>query len=467
VDLTVDLSGRSDRASALYRALLDAVRSGRLRAGDRLPPTRALARDLGIARNTVATAYERLTAEGYLEARVGAGTFVSDVVTRPSGAGRKGVLRPRRSWQWEPSPVSGGQPVPRYDFRVGIPDAALFPFDSWRRMLASEWRLGGDTPGTYADPAGPLRLRGAIARYLAYSRGVTADPDDVIATQGTQQALDLIARVLLEPGDLVAVEDPGYPFARDVFALAGARVVPVPVDDEGLVVSRLPARTRLVFTTPSHQFPLGPPMSLARRQALLEYAATHDTAIIEDDYDSEFRFVERPLDTLHRLDAAGRVIYVGTFSKSLLPSLRAGYLVAPPSLRSALRAARQLADSHGSTPTQAALARFIEEGLLARHIRKAAKVYAARRALLTDAIGEHLGLRPIPSAAGLHLAVFLDDGIGIAARAAEEGIAVDSVASYTAGEGGRDGLVFGYGAVVTETIEPGLRRLARLSGRVS
>jgi len=462
VDLTVDLSGRGDRASALYRALLDAVQTGRLQAGDRLPPTRALARDLGIARNTVATAYERLTAEGYFEARVGAGTFVSQVVTRPSGARRQAALRPRRSWRWEPYLVSSQQPVPPFDFRVGIPDAGLFPFDSWRRMLASEWRLGAGGPGSYAEPAGPLRLRTAITRYLAYSRGVAADPDDVIATHGTQQALDLIARVLVEPGDLVAVEDPGYPFARDVFALAGARVVPVPVDDEGLVVDQLPAKTRLVFTTPSHQFPLGRPMSLARRQALLEYAAAHDTAIIEDDYDSEFRFVERPLDTLHRLDAAGRVIYVGTFSKSLLPSLRAGYLVAPPSLRHALRAARQLTDSHGSTPSQAALARFIEEGLLARHIRKAAKVYAARRTLLTDAIGKHLGLTPIPSAAGLHLALFLDEGAEIAARAAEIGIAVDSVASYTAGELVRDGLVFGYGAAVTESIEPGIRKLARL-----
>lgn len=462
MDLSVDLTGRGDRTAALYRALLGAVRSGRLGAGDRLPPTRTLARDLGVSRNTVATAYERLTAEGYLEGRVGAGTYVSDVVAgtarRPGGT----ALRPRDSWTWRPRPVSGEQPVPPFDFRVGIPDAGLFPFDTWRRILTAESRLGADNPGSYADPSGHPRLRRAITRYLAYSRGVDADPDDVIATNGTQQALDLIARVMVEPGDVVAVEDPGYPFARDLFASLGATVVPVPVDAEGLVVAELPTNARLVFTTPSHQFPLGPPLSLARRRALLDHAAAHDTAIIEDDYDSEFRFVERPLDPLHRLDDAGRVIYVGTFSKSLLPSLRAGYLVAPRSLREALRAARQLSDGYGAPPTQAALARFMDEGLLARHIRKAAKVYGVRRAMLSEAIVEQLGMDLIPSAAGLHLAAFLDGGEAIAARARDRGIAVDSIAGYSAGEVRRDGLVFGYGATVTESIGPGMTRLAGL-----
>ena len=406
MDLSVDLTGRGDRTAALYRALLAAVCSGRLRAGDRLPPTRNLAYDLGVSRNTVATAYERLTAEGYLEGRVGAGTYVSDAVAGSARRPRGMALRPRDSWIWQPRAVSGEQPAPPYDFRVGIPDATLFPFDTWRRILASESRLGAGNPGAYAEPSGHPRLRAAIARYLAYSRGVDADPDDVIATNGTQQALDLIGRVLIEDGDVVAVEDPGYPFARDLFASHGAKVVPVPVDDDGLIVAALPPNARLVFTTPSHQFPTGPPLSLARRQALLDYAAVHDTAIIEDDYDSEFRFCERPLDPLHRLDDAGRVIYVGTFSKSLLPALRAGYLVAPPSLRQALRAARQLTDGYGALPTQAALARFMDEGLLARHIRKAAKVYSARRSMLSQAITERLGpgahpLRGRPAPGGL------------------------------------------------------------------
>ncbi len=462
MDLSVDLTGRGDRTAALYRALLDAVCSGRVRAGDRLPPTRNLAQDLGVSRNTVATAYERLTAEGYLEGRVGAGTYVSEAVAGSARRPRGTALRPRDSWIWQPRPVSGEQPVPPYDFRVGIPDATLFPFDTWRRILTAESRLGADNPGAYAEPSGHPRLRAAIARYLAYSRGVDADPDDVIATNGTQHALDLIARVLVEPGDVVAVEDPGYPFARDLFASHGAKVVPVPVDHDGLVVAALPTNTRLVFTTPSHQFPLGPPLSLARRQALLDHAAVHDTAIIEDDYDSEFRYCERPLDPLHRLDDAGRVIYVGTFSKSLLPALRAGYLVAPPSLRQALRAARQLTDGYGARPTQAALARFMDEGLLARHIRKAAKVYAARRAMLSQAITEQLGLEMIPSGAGLHLTAYLDGGDEIAAKARDLGVAVDSIKEYSAGKMRRDGLVFGYGATVTESIEPGIKQLARL-----
>ena len=341
-DLVVDLSARGDRASAVYRALLDAVRSGRLEPGERLPPTRALASDLGVSRTTVATAYDRLVAEGFLTARVGAGTFVADAA-RPVRAPRRGTdLVPRPGWDHAPHPTSGSTPKPAHDFRVGIPDARLFPFDTWRRLVTAELRVGAHDLGVYADPAGYLPLREAIARQLALSRGVTATPDEVLVTYGTQQALDLVTRVLVAPGDVVAVEEPGYPLARDVFASYGARVVPVRVDDEGLVVDELPAAARLVFTTPSHQFPTGPPLSLERRRALLDFAGRHRCAVIEDDYDSEFRFTERPLETLHSMDDAGRVLYLGTFSKSLVPGLRFGYLVAPEPLQDALRAALQL-----------------------------------------------------------------------------------------------------------------------------
>jgi GntR family transcriptional regulator/MocR family aminotransferase len=262
------------------------------------------------------------------------------------------------------------------------------------------------------------------------------------------------------------VEDPGYPFARDVFASYGARVVPVPVDDEGLVVSEIPSRARLVFTTPSHQFPLGPSLALARRQALLELAATHRVAIVEDDYDSEFRFTPRPMETLHAMDQSGRVIYVGTFSKSLVPALRAGYLVAPPSLRSALRAARQLADGYGTPAHEAALGRFLSDGLLARHLRRARTVYAERRELTISGIRALLGdrLELVPSSAGLHVAGRLRDGgddLAVVRAAGEQGVAVEALSSF-ASRGRPTGLVFGYGAVVTDSITPGLRRLARL-----
>jgi GntR family transcriptional regulator/MocR family aminotransferase len=464
VDLALDLSDRGDRAGALYRALRDAVRDGRLVPGDRLPASRALAGDLGISRTTVSTVYERLVAEGFLEARVGAGTFVSAVAATPPRCAA-GAVRPRAGWRWTPVAVSGESPPPAYDFRAGIPDASLFPFETWRRILAAESRLRGHSPGAYAGPGGLPRLREAIARSVAYGRGVRADPDEVVVTSGAQQALDLIARVLLEPGDVVAVEDPGYGFARDLFASHGAHVVPVRVDDEGLVVDELPARTRLVHTTPSHQFPLGVALSLARRRELLTFAARHDAAVVEDDYDSEFRFSERPLEPLHALDESGRVLYVGTFSKSLLPSLRAGYLVAPPSLVEALLAAKQLSDGFAPIQPQVALARFLEEGLLARHVRRAAKVYAERRDLLLAGLAG-LPVEVVPSAAGLHLAAYADLPPGLRERAAADGVAVETIGQHRIGSG-RDGLVLGYGAAVTDTIRPGLSRLARAAGWIA
>jgi GntR family transcriptional regulator/MocR family aminotransferase len=467
MDLAVDLGARGDRATAIYRALLEAIRAGRLGAGDRLPPTRALARDLGVARNTVATAYERLAAEGFLDSRVGAGTFVTGLAAPAAAPRRSGALGPRAGWTAGPMTVSGERPPPPYDFRVGIPDAGLFPFDTWRRLVAAELRGGAHSPGTYAHPAGLPQLREAITRYLAIARGVAAEPDDVVITHGTQQALDLIARVLLEPGDVVAVEDPGYPHARALFASYAAQVVPVRVDAEGLVVDEVPPRARLVFTTPSHQFPLGPPLSSARRQALLELADRRRMAIVEDDYDSEFRFTERPLETLQALDRHGRVVYVGTFSKSLVPALRAGYLVAPPSLRDALLAARQLADGYGPPAEQAALARFVSDGLLARHLRRARSTYAERRQLVVDGVehlmGEHLEL--VPAAAGLHVTAVLRDPVrddtAIAASASQAGVVVEALSSYAIGPGAPPGIVFGYGAARTDSIRPGLELLAR------
>jgi GntR family transcriptional regulator/MocR family aminotransferase len=464
VDLIVDLSQRGDRSTVLYRALLDALRQGRLTPGDRLPPSRALAVDLGISRATVATVYERLVAEGHLVARVGAGTFVSEAAALPTRRRRRtpDALRPRASWAFDAQPVSGSEATPPCDFRVGIPDAGLFPFDTWRRLLAAASRRSTGA-GTYAPPEGHPALRAALARHLAYSRGVSAEPDDVLVTHGTQQALDLVARVMLEPGDVVVVEDPGYPYARALFTSHGARVIPVPVDEEGLLVDALPRRARLVFTTPSHQFPLGPPLSLARRHALLAFASRHDTVIIEDDYDSEFRYVERPLDPLHSLDQDGRVLYVGTFSKSLLPSLRAGYLLAPPSLRSALRGAKQLSDGYGDPAAQLALARFLDDGLLARHLRTAAQVYAERRRLIDDGLAA-LGLDVVPAAAGLHLSAYLDASVDAGRLVRDlrvQGVVMDTLDHYSAGPLPRNGLVLGYGATVTESVRPGIRLLGQ------
>src|SRR5262245_36628955 len=370
VDLQVSLAGRGDLAARIYRQLRDAILDGRLRAGEQLPPTRELARSLEVSRNTVATAYERLTAEGFLIGKVGAGTFVStEPVTRPrSRSAPAGGVRPRQSWRTAAPVMLPRFDDPVYDFRVGMPDPRLFPLESWRRLVARELKPSALRSAVYADPAGRPDLRAAIARYVGVSRSVRTGADDVLVTNGAQQGLDLIGRVLIEPGAVVAVEEPGYPPARAVFESHGARVVGVPVDSDGLDVTALPRTAALVYVTPSHQFPMGIPMSLARRTALLEWAERAGAAVVEDDYDSEFRFSDRPLEPLQSLDTAGRVVYVGSFSKTLLPGLRLGFVVPPASLRSALQAAKQLSDWHAEQTNQAALARLMDEGLLARHI---------------------------------------------------------------------------------------------------
>jgi GntR family transcriptional regulator/MocR family aminotransferase len=483
VDLHVSLAGRGDLAARIYRQLHDAIMDGRLRPGERLPPTRELAQRLDVSRNTVAVAYERLTAEGFLTGRVGAGTFVTDAAgaTGPGRTTRKAApapagrgLKARPVWQAIPPPDPPERAAAPYDFRVGVPEAGLFPFETWRRIVARELRPSAVVSANYGEPAGHAGLRAAIARHIGISRSVRAAADDVLVTQGAQQALDLIGRVLVDPGGCVAVEEPGYPPARQLFRSMGARVVGVPVDSEGLDVARLPDATRLVYVTPSHQFPLGTPMSLARRAALLAWAERHRAVIIEDDYDSEYRFSDRPLEPLQNLDRGGRVLYVGTFSKTLLPRLRLGFLVAPASLRDALHNAKRLTDWHGELTTQAALARFIDEGLLARHVRRATKEYALRHELVVAGLERYLArwLEPIPSAAGLHLCTRLATGAVVdlgssAALARGSGVAVRTLAHFRgddvdSGATGRDGLVLGYGAVRPDRILPGLRRLAAI-----
>jgi GntR family transcriptional regulator / MocR family aminotransferase len=468
MELHVSLAGRGDLAERIYRQLRDAILDGRLRSGERLPPTRELARRLDVSRNTVTVAYDRLTADGFLTGRVGAGTFVcAEPVTRlrtrkaPGGSG----VRPRRVWQSVDLPETDQVDAP-FDFRVGVPDFGLFPLETWRRLVTRELRPAALHSASYQNPAGHAGLRAAIARHIGISRSVRAGAEDVVVTQGAQQALDLVGRVLIEPGSCVAVEEPGYGHARLLFRSLGARVVGVPVDAEGLDVAAIPNGARLVYATPSHQFPLSTPMSLARRTALLAWAERHRAVIVEDDYDSEFRFSDRPLEPLQSLDPGGRVVYVGSFSKTLLPMLRLGFLVAPGSLQPALRNAKQLTDRHGEYPMQAALARFIDDGHLARHVRVATREYAARHSRIAATLAADFAdwLRVVPSAAGLHLCARVAPGVAVDVddvlrRAAASGVRAESLAAFCAESPAQEGLVIGYGAIRPDRIDAGLRHL--------
>ena len=357
-----------------------------------------------------------------------------------------------------------------FNFRTGIPDATLFPYQSWRRLLARQLRPAAVGTGAYGDPAGHPGLRQAIARHIGLARGVQTGAEQVVVTNGTQQAVDLMARVLLAPGDRVAVESPGYGPPRRLLASLGAEVVGVPVDDQGLVVEAIPPRTRLVYVTPSHQFPLGMAMSLPRRLALLAWAERHDAAVVEDDYDSEFRYGGRPIEPLQTLDTSGRVIYVGSFSKTLLATLRLGFLVAPASLAGAVRSAKFVADWHTSLPIQAALADFIDQGLFARHLRRMRTVYQRRHQRIVEALADRFAdhLKPVPSAAGLHVAATApastrEELQAVLGRASAAGVEVQplTLPMFDVGPPGQPGIVLGYGAIPAADIDEGLSRLRR------
>jgi GntR family transcriptional regulator/MocR family aminotransferase len=469
--LHISLVGRKDLSVEIYRQIRNAIVNRVLRPGDRVPATRELASTLSVSRMTVTIAYDRLTAEGFVVSRVGDGTFVSPHAAGSVSATRAridGALRPRPLWSTVLLPTVFG-PEGRFDFRTGIPDPELFPHTVWQRTVARTLRATRSEAATYGDPAGDSRLREAIARHLGISRGVTISADDLVVTNGTQQALDVIARALFAPGDRVAVEDPGYWPPRQLFESLGARVVGVPVDREGLVVSAMPRDVRAVYVTPSHQYPLSVSMSLPRRQLLLDWANRQDAAILEDDYDSEFRFGDRPFDPLRTLDVAGRVIYIGSFSKTLSPGLRLGFIVVPASVRDAVQRAKFLSDWHSPSPLQVALARFIDDGEFARHLRRAHAVYRERRELIARIITRDFAddLDLVPSSTGLHLTVLARTATvetidAIARRAWEAGVAVQTLEmSAVRPDTRRAGLMLGYGGIATNNIAAGLRRLRR------
>ncbi len=470
--LDLPTRGTGSLTHQLHHQLRAAILDGRLAAGATLPASRHAATALGIARNTVVTAYDLLIAEGYAISRKGAKAVVADLATRrrtrPARAPQP-LEDPRLNPMWRvpfllPSPA---RELPERNFRLGIPDHRHFPHDLWRRLSVRSLRAWSRTGFSYPPSEGIPTLREAIARHVAFARAVACNGSDVIVTSGAQQAFDLLARLLVTPGQTrVAVEEPGYPPVRAAFVAAGALLVPIPVDDEGLRVDQLPSDVRIISVTPSHQSPTGAALSLRRRTALLDFARSHGATIIEDDYDGEFRFGGRPLDALQTLDRDELVFYVGTFSKSLFPSLRKGFVVAPPWARDALIAVKHCADSHCDTITQSVLAAFIRDGHLARHVRRMQSIYAARREALLDGLHHELGrwLEPIPSEAGLHLAARIRApqlASAIFTQARRHAPGAQSTAEYSMTPPDRPALAFGYGVIDAGDITMALSRLRR------
>lgn len=460
--LHIEVDPTIPRQQAVYLSLRKAILSAKLKPCMRLPSTRLLSAELGIARNTVLAAYQRLSDEGYLDASVGSGSFVSarlpeDWLHAPTAAraSTQSPTRPvlsRMHTQMLQLPAGGRGQNEAPVFRTGVPALDLFPTLIWSRLVARAWRSATPDQLDYGHSAGLPHTRMAIAAYLGAARGVRCEADQVFVCAGSQGALTLICNVLVNEGDAVWMEDPGYYGARHAFSMARARTIPLPIDAEGLQVAageRLAPDAQMAYITPSYQYPLGVTMSLERRLALLQWAQQKRAWILEDDYSSEFRFAGRPLAAVQGLDPHGRVLYVGTFSKVMFPGLRIGYVVVPPALVAAFHDAMLGARHFGQLVDQAALAAFIDEGHFARHIRRMRSVYAERRDALEHALTKQLpDLLEVRSApAGIHLTAHLRHGradVGMAAAAARHGLFVQALSGYSA-KYVQHGLVLGYG----------------------
>jgi GntR family transcriptional regulator / MocR family aminotransferase len=470
---------------------------------------RMSSRFLGVSRNTAVAVYERLASDGHVVTRRGSGTYVAEAsramraragghAERAGRAGRAGQTPVARSadhrlnpfwlrpditaamdfWRDQtapaPSATSARATVAPIDFRPALIDSRLFPFDLFRQVSVKQLRQLESRPASYKSPQGNqghYPLRDAITRHIALTRAVVCGPEDVLVTSGAQQAFDLLARVLVRPNDtVVAIEDPGYPPMRVAFSAAGARLVPVAVDDEGLIVEQLPSDVRIICVCPSHQFPLGVTMSARRRQALVAFARRRGVVIIEDDYDGEFRYEGSPMEALRTADAEDVVCYVGTFSKCMLPALRLGFIVAPDWAMRSLISAKNCMDWHCPTPVQMGVARFIAEGHLERHVRRLRRIYKERRELILKCLEADLRqwLTPISSCYGLHVAAEArtrQDMDRVCETLLREQIKVHAFSRYYLGAPVRSGLIFGYGAVDPAQIRQGFSALRRVLAR--
>ncbi|MBN3253848.1 MULTISPECIES: PLP-dependent aminotransferase family protein [Pectobacterium] len=447
----------------LYDSIRLAILDGAIAAGERLPSSRDLAQQLSLSRNTVLTAYEQLLAEGYIEARKGSGTFVTEQLPdgnmQPVSSDNAGEIRePKHELSRRGMHLLGyaGASARQWGaFMPGIPDIASFPHDLWRRIQTRLTRRVRPEQLSYSPIGGCPELQLALVDYLRIARSVECTPEQILITEGTHQAMDLLAKMLCNPGDLAWIEDPCYWGIRNVLTINGLRVAPVDVDEQGLVppdTLSADAAPRLICVTPSHQYPLGAVMSLARRQRLLALAQEHGCWVVEDDYDSEFRFSGSPIPALQGLQTQSPVIYIGTFSKTLYPGLRVSYMVLPPLLAQSLKTAHSELYRGGHWLTQATLAQFIREGHYAAHIRRMRLLYAKRRALLTSLIEQHLGADYVGdnSNAGLHMLLSLPshiDDVVLSAAILRRGVMVKPLSSYYLQPTQQRGLLLGYASV--------------------
>ncbi|MEN8642326.1 PLP-dependent aminotransferase family protein [Pseudomonas sichuanensis] len=487
--------GRRGLSQQLYQALRARVLDGRLEGGTRLPATRDLAAMLALSRNSVVRAYDQLYAEGFIESRVGDGTYVSrlgKLSTQLSTGLSRGLSTGLSTFQVSDTEdlssfTACSEPVQRLKnhhlppprsgspkaFRVGLPAFDLFPFEVWAKLQAGFWRNPDPALLGYGDPAGEVQLRELIATYLRRSRGLSCTAEQIVITSGAQQAISLCAQLLLQPGDGVAVENPGYRAAGHAFALAGARVSGVPVDEEGMDCARLAelADCRLAYVTPAHQYPTGVTMSLARRLSLLAWAERQGGWIVEDDYDGEYRYSGAPLAPLAALDRQGRVLYVGTFGKIAFPALRMGYLVLPKPLVQVFSQAKALAVRHSEVGSQCVMAQFMAQGHFQRHIRRMRRAALARRNVLKAGWPVDVpGLGAMPEvAAGLHVKVAVDNFAreqALVAQAEAVGVEVNPLSGYWLEDSEvpvdkRAGLVLGFAAVPEAQIADALMRLRK------
>ena len=464
----------------IYEQWRTAILSRRFRRGERVPSTRAYADTYGVSRVTVTAAYDQLIAEGYFETKPGAGTFVSselpDEATNPLRMAASGTRTPSFTGAIRLSKYSGrlgsirqmpSSPLPLNLSNVS-PDVSRFPFALWRRLITRHLRDGESAIFDHRPPpAGLPKLREAIAAYLARARAVRCSAEQIVVVSGSQQALDLCARLLLDPGDEVAVEDPGYPGARQLFLAHGATLRPLPVSSTGPALQRLRPTTRLVHVTPSHQFPVGFSMPLARRLELVEWARRYGTVVLEDDYDSEYRYSGPPLPAMHGFADGAAVIYIGTFSNVMFRGLRVGYIVVPHELVTTFATAKWMTDRHTPLVEQAALADFLVEGHFERHVRRMRRLYKRRRDTMLDALDRCFGGRAVVrgDAAGLHMTVRFPGLGNLHRRAARAGVHLSSSdIYYVDSPKGRAGTeyILGFSAISERAIREAIKRLARL-----